>query len=196
MDHERSTAGSIGARPGERNAAAHGTDADVPARTDVGDTGTRYVTRVTWTGNLGTGTAKYDGYSRSHDIAVDGKPPVRGSADRAYRGDPGRHNPEDLLIAAVSACHMLTYLALCARNGVAVHAYDDRAQGTLTTGRGRHMFEQIMLSPIVTLSDPAHEALARRLHDTAHEQCIIANSCSIPIRHTVDISVDSGSQHD
>jgi organic hydroperoxide reductase OsmC/OhrA len=185
---ERMTAGSAGARPDGESGR--------PARAGARDTGSGYACRVTWTGNLGTGTSAYDAYSRSHDIAVDGKPPVRGSADRRYRGDPGRHNPEDLLVAAVSACHMLTYLALCARNGVAVLAYDDRAQGTLSARRGQHAFEEIMLSPTVTLSDAAHETLARRLHETAREQCIIANSCSMPIRHAVDIRIDSGEQHD
>jgi organic hydroperoxide reductase OsmC/OhrA len=91
---------------------------------------------------------------------------------------------------------MLTYLALCARNGVAVTAYDDRAQGTLTARRGRRAFGEIMLSPTVTLSDAAHEALARRLHETARETCVIANSCSMPIRHSVDIRIASGEQHD
>jgi organic hydroperoxide reductase OsmC/OhrA len=187
VDEERLAAGPAGARPDG--------ESGLRARADARDAGSRYACRVAWTGNLGTGTSAYDAYSRSHDIAVDGKPPVRGSADRAYRGDPGRHNPEDLLVAAVSACHMLTYLALCARNGVAVQAYDDRAQGTVTIRRGRPAFEEIMLSPTVTLSDAAHEALARGLHETAREMCIIANSCSMPIRHAVDIRIASGQQH-
>lgn len=188
VDDGRLTVGSAGARPvGESG---------VRACADARDTGSGYGCRITWTGNLGTGTSAYDAYGRSHDIAIAGKPPVRGSADRAYRGDPGLHNPEDLLIAAVSACHMLTYLALCARNGVTVLAYDDRAQGTLTTGQGRPAFAEIMLSPTVTVSDAAHEALARRLHETAREKCVIANSCSMPIRHAVDIRIASGQQHD
>src|SRR5690606_14624245 len=90
-----------------------------------------YHATIRWTGNLGTGTATYAAYGRDYRISVPGKPDLDGSADARFRGDATRHNPEDLLVAALSACHMLAYLALCARLGVKVTGYIDEASGTL-----------------------------------------------------------------
>ena len=92
-----------------------------------------YSATVTWTGNRGDGTAGYKAYTRDHDIACPGKPVIRGSADPAYRGDAARHNPEDMLVAALSACHMLWYLHLCSAAGVVVTAYEDAAEGVMQT---------------------------------------------------------------
>ena len=75
----------------------------------------RYATTVTWTGNTGPGTSGYRDYQRTHEISADGKPTILGSADPAFRGDPARWNPEELLVASLSQCHMLTFLSLCAR---------------------------------------------------------------------------------
>jgi organic hydroperoxide reductase OsmC/OhrA len=143
-----------------------------------------YAARVVWAGNTGEGTARYTGYGRDYRVQVAGKPDLAGSADPAFRGDGGRHNPEDLFLASISACHMLFYLSLCARGGVRVLAYEDQAQGTLRVdagGGGR--FEEITLHPRVTIEGEENAALALRLHDTAHELCFIARSCSVPIRH-------------
>ena len=143
-----------------------------------------YAARVIWDGNTGDGTARYDGYGREHRVAIDGKPDLAGSADPAFRGDPRRHNPEDLFLASISTCHMLSYLALCARKGVRVLAYEDEARGTMRTnpgGGGR--FEEVDLHPSVTIEGEANAALAMQLHDTAHQLCFIASSCSVPIRH-------------
>jgi organic hydroperoxide reductase OsmC/OhrA len=93
------------------------------------------------------------------------------------------YNPEEYLLASVSACHMLFYLALCASRDVAVLSYQDEASGKLALqpdGGGR--FEEIVLRPQVTLAEGSDEALARRLHEVAHEHCFIANSCNFPIR--------------
>ena len=92
-----------------------------------------YAARITWTGNRGTGTSTYKTYTRDYDVACAGKPPIRGSSDSAFLGDPGRHNPEDMLVAALSACHMLWYLHLCAAEGVVVTAYEDEASGVMRT---------------------------------------------------------------
>ncbi len=78
----------------------------------------RFSVTVEWTGNRGSGTANYRAYSRDHEIGWAGKPVVPGSSDPAFRGDAGRYNPEELLIASLSACHMLWYLHLCAVNDV------------------------------------------------------------------------------
>ena len=147
-----------------------------------------YAGHLTWNGNLGSGTETYAGYSREYRVDMSGKASLLGSADAAFRGDREKHNPEDLLLAALSACHMLAYLALCARRGVNVLAYEDNARGTLSTradGSGR--FESVELAPVVTIASTSDRALAAELHHTAHEQCFIANSCSVPVTHSATI---------
>ena len=147
-----------------------------------------YAGHLTWKGNLGSGTETYAGYSREYRIEMSGKPALLGSADAAFRGDGQKHNPEDLLLAALSACHMLAYLALCARRGINVLAYEDEVRGTLGTradGSGR--FEAVVLTPVVTIASTSDRALAAELHRTAHEQCFIANSCSVPVTHSATI---------
>jgi organic hydroperoxide reductase OsmC/OhrA len=142
-----------------------------------------YAARVRWTGDQGEGTASYAGYGREYVVAVDGKPDLAGSSDPAFRGAADRHNPEDLFLAALAACHMLAYLALCARSGVRVTEYEDDARGTLALrpgGGGR--FEEVVLRPAVAVADPESADLAARLHETAHERCFIAASCSVPVR--------------
>jgi organic hydroperoxide reductase OsmC/OhrA len=147
-----------------------------------------YAAHLTWNGNLGNGTETYVAYSREHRVEMNGKPPIVGSADAAFRGDPQRHNPEDLLLAALSGCHMLAYLALCARRGVNVLAYEDSVRGTLVTrADGGGKFESVTLTPVVTIAPTSDRALAAELHHTAHEQCFIASSCSMPVHHQATI---------
>lgn len=149
-----------------------------------------FSSRIVWTGNSGSGTADYAGYDRAHDIVVDGKPVLAGSAAAVFRGDASRHNPEDLFLASIAACHMLFYLSLCARAGVVVTAYEDRPRGTLVVdASGAGAFSGVLLSPVVTIADRSREELALRLHDTAHERCFIARSCSVPIRHAAVVDV-------
>lgn len=147
-----------------------------------------YRSTLQWDGNLGDGTATYAGYGRQYRVLIDGKPPIEGSANAMFRGDATRHDPEDLFLAAISSCHLLSYLALCARNGVNVVAYEDHASGTLTFEGGGGRFTEVMLRPQVTIAggDPS---IAHELHHTAHEQCFIANSCSVPIRNEPVIRV-------
>ena len=143
-----------------------------------------YTARVVWEGNTGEGTARYTGYGREYRVEIEGKPDLAGSADPAFRGDAARHNPEDLFLAAICACHMLSYLALCARGGVRVLRYADQARGTLRLepgGGGR--FTEVVLHPEVVIEGDEHAELALRLHERAHELCFIARSCSVPIRH-------------
>jgi organic hydroperoxide reductase OsmC/OhrA len=155
-------------------------------------TGThRYSVIVTWTGNSGTGTSDYRGYERRHEISAGGgKPPIPGSSDPAFRGDPARWNPEELLIASLSACHKLWYLHLCAEAGVVVVAYIDHAEGVVeeaADGSGR--FQRAILRPKVTLAPGSDTARARELHDAAHAKCFIANSVNFPVDHEAEISV-------
>src|SRR5258706_10558564 len=90
-----------------------------------------YAARLIWEGNTGEGTAGYRTYSRAYRVLVPGKPDLPGSADPAFRGEADKHNPEDLFLAAISACHMLSYLALCATQGIRVVAYEDEARGRM-----------------------------------------------------------------
>lgn len=142
-----------------------------------------YAATVTWTGNTGAGTASYQAYDRTYDIQSDGKPVIAGSSDPAFRGAPDRYNPEDLLIAALSACHMLWFLHLCADAGITVLAYEDRARARMrldAAGGGR--FVEATLRPTIVLADPGHRSDAAALHHTAHDRCFIANSVNFPVR--------------
>jgi organic hydroperoxide reductase OsmC/OhrA len=140
----------------------------------------QYAVCVEWTGNLGSGTSSYRAYSRNHQIQSPGKAALEGSSDPAFLGDSGRWNPEELLVASVSACHQLWYLHLCADAGIVVLAYRDEAQGTLVEG-DRGQFTQIVLRPRVTVRAGDDLEKARQLHGLAHEKCFIANSLKIPV---------------
>ncbi len=142
-----------------------------------------YALTLEWTGDQGTGTDHYRSYKRDHVIRIEGKPDLLGSSDPTFRGDPSRHNPEDLLVAALSACHMMSYLHVCVMNGVVVTAYVDHATGSMETlpdGSGR--FLEVTLHPEVTVKDPGMIAKADELHHKAHELCFIANSVNFPVR--------------
>jgi organic hydroperoxide reductase OsmC/OhrA len=140
-----------------------------------------YRTEVTWTGNRGHGTSSYRAYERAHEVRNLGKPTILGSSDPVFRGDPARWNPEELLVAALSQCHMLWYLHLAADAGVVVVAYADSAEGTMTEdGGGR--FTEVMLRPVVTVASPEMAERAAELHRRAHELCFIASSVNFPVR--------------
>ena len=142
----------------------------------------QYETTVRWTGNLGTGTTGYKDYGRNHEISAPGKPLIPGSSDPAFRGDAERYNPEELLVASLSTCHMLWYLHLAAVNKVVVLDYEDRADGTMeesADGGGR--FVRVTLRPRITVTAQSDLDTAKRLHHDAHEKCFIANSVNFPV---------------
>lgn len=141
-----------------------------------------FTTTLTWTGNQGTGTDHYTHYERSHQISIAGKPDLPASSAPAFRGDGTKHNPEDLLVASLSSCHMLWYLHLCADAGIIVTAYTDQATGTLTqTAGGGGQFTNVTLHPAVTVQDAAMIEKANEIHHKAHELCFIANSVNFPV---------------
>jgi organic hydroperoxide reductase OsmC/OhrA len=143
----------------------------------------RYTLEVVWTGDQGSGTSRYDAYSRNHLIRVANKPAIDASSDPAFRGDPSRHNPEELFVASLSSCHMLWYLHLCATNGVVVTGYIDEPVGTMEeTAQGNGRFTDVLLRPRVTIGAGGDTALAARLHHEAHDFCFIANSVNFPVR--------------
>lgn len=145
----------------------------------------RYPIVTTWTGNRGGGTSGYKDYDRSHEFQGVGKQgAIPGSSDPAFRGDPTRYNPEELFVSALSACHMLWYLHLCAEAKVVVTAYRDEAVGTLLEHPdGSGEFERVTLRPRVALADPERHPLARALHAKAHAMCFIARSvrCEVSV---------------
>jgi len=150
-----------------------------------------YDVTIEWTGNLGAGTGGYRSYSRDHEVLGDGKPPIAASADPAFRGDPARWNPEELLLASIAQCHLLWYLHLCAEAGVVVTDYADRAEGVLVmdASGGGGQFSGVTLHPEVTVADASMVAKARALHGEVHAVCFVARSVNFPISHRPVISV-------
>ncbi len=141
-----------------------------------------YELETFWTGNHGEGTKTYAGYGRGHRLVIPGKPEITLTADAAFRGDAAIHNPEELLVAALSSCHMLSYLALCALRGIVVTAYTDKATGTMVSdASGGGHFTEVTLHPHVTIADAKDLAAATALHEKAHEVCFIANSVNFPV---------------
>ena len=151
----------------------------------------RYVVTVSWMGNRGSGTSGYRDYARDCEIAADGKPAIPASADPAFRGDHLRWNPEELLVASLSACHKLSYLHLAAAAGIVVTAYADRAEGVMElspAGIGR--FKSVVLHPAVTVKAGSDIERARALHERAHEMCFIANSVNFPVECEPEIKTE------
>lgn len=142
-----------------------------------------FACHLVWTGAERGGTTGYERYSREVRADFDGKPPLALSAAPAFRGDGALHNPEDLLVAALSSCHFLSYAALCARSGVEVVAYEDAATGTLDRVDGVTRFTEVVLRPRVTLAPGSDAEKARALHERAHAICFIANSVDFDVRH-------------
>jgi len=141
----------------------------------------RFDCLLVWTGADQGPTTSYESYSREYRLDFEGKPSLTGSAAPPFRGDASWHNPEDMLVAALSACHFLSYAALAARNGVHVLAYEDRATGTMELVHKVMRFTRVVLRPQVTIAEDSDPALARSLHPRAHASCFIANSVNFPV---------------
>lgn len=149
-----------------------------------------YNVRVTWTGNNGEGTRTYTAYRRDHLIEAEGKQPVLASSDPHFRGDGTRYNPEELLVASLSSCHMLWYLHLCALNHITVIEYRDDACGLMEeSADGSGKFVRVVLKPAVKISSGDHDK-ARSLHHDAHHMCFIANSVNFPVDCEPEIDVN------
>ncbi|MBA8816513.1 organic hydroperoxide reductase OsmC/OhrA [Microbacterium halimionae] len=152
-----------------------------------------YTLTATWTGDRGTGTTGYREYDRDVTLSVQGKSDVFASADVPFRGDGSRWNPEDLLIASLVECHLLSYLHACVEVGVVVTAYSDEATATMREhGKASGAFVEVLLHPVVTVSDESMVDAALAAHATAHERCFIANSVNFPVRHEPKIVVSGG----
>jgi organic hydroperoxide reductase OsmC/OhrA len=147
-----------------------------------------YKVQVDWTGNDGDGTKTYKSYRRDHAIEVKGKPPIPGSSDPNFRGDASRYNPEELLVASLSSCHMLWYLHLCAVNHVTVLEYRDAACGVMAENDdGSGEFVRVVLRPKVKIAAGDDRARAHALHEEAHRFCFIARSVNFPVEVEADL---------
>lgn len=147
-----------------------------------------YELAVSWTGNSGEGTAGRDSYRRDHEIVAPGKPALQGSSDPSFHGDAARYNPEELLVAALSGCHLLWYLNACAAARVVVVGYRDDPIGTMhEEPGGSGYFTDVLLRPRVEVADASSIERALQLHDVAHRSCFIARSVSFPVRREPEI---------
>jgi organic hydroperoxide reductase OsmC/OhrA len=154
-----------------------------------------YEVRMDWTGNGGEGTKNYRSYRRDHEISANGKVIILASSDPAFRGDPTRYNPEELLVGSISSCHMLWYLHLCAVNGVMVLDYHDDARGEMnenTDGSGE--FVRVVLRPKIRIAGRGDIAKANALHHEAHKYCFIARSVKFPVEIDASIATNGGSE--
>jgi organic hydroperoxide reductase OsmC/OhrA len=143
-----------------------------------------YTAQIVWTGDRGEGTRRYKGYDRTWRIATPGKPPIECSNDPLLGGDPVKPNPEDLLLASLSACHMLWYLHLASNAGIVVRAYEDAPLGVGETGtRGEGRFVRAVLWPRITVERGADLAKADSLHREVHHYCFIARSVNFPVTY-------------
>jgi organic hydroperoxide reductase OsmC/OhrA len=140
-----------------------------------------YGAHIHWSAADGEGTRNYRAYSRDHTIAGMGKPDIAASSDPSFRGDSARYNPEELLVASLSSCHMLWYLHLCSVNGITVVDYSDHASGAMEEADGSGQFVKVELRPVVKILDDASRARALALHHEAHQQCFIARSVNFPV---------------
>jgi organic hydroperoxide reductase OsmC/OhrA len=142
-----------------------------------------YQCEIEWTGNDGQGTKNYTGYRRDHVIRSEGKPPISASSDPAFRGDKTRYNPEELLLASLSSCHMLSYLHVCAVNKITVLEYRDAAEGIMRENQdGSGEFVSVTLNPQVRIAEQDKEEQAAELHHKAHSLCFIARSVNFDVR--------------
>ena len=138
-----------------------------------------------WTGNLGSGTSAYKAYSRAHECTGEGKSaPIPGSSDPAFRGDPARYSPEELPVGALSTCHMLWVLHLCADAGIVVTEYADQAWGEMVEhADGSGEMTRVVLRPRMRITDSGRAGEVPAIHDRAHAVCSLARSVRFPVRH-------------
>ena len=154
-----------------------------------------YRCELEWTGNDGQGTKTYSSYRRDHVVRVNGKPPIAASSDPTFRGDKTRYNPEELLVASLSSCHMLWYLHLCAVNNITVLEYRDSAEGVMRENQdGSGEFTGVTLKPQVCIAEASKLAEAEGLHHKAHSLCFISRSVNFPVETSATVMGDQAGQ--
>ena len=144
-----------------------------------------YALSLQWLGKrpVSAGALDYKTYSRELQLSIPDKKPIVASADPNFAGDPKLHNPEDLLLCSVASCHFLSYLSICARNGVSVVDYQDQATAEMAYDAAikTFRFTKVVLHPTVSIAPASDPALASKLHHDAHAACFIAQSVNFPI---------------
>ncbi|MHA6668786.1 OsmC family protein [Homoserinimonas sp. A447] len=152
-----------------------------------------YAIGLVWTGNRGTGTSNYKAYGRDHVLSSAGKHDIAGSSDRPFHGDADRWNPEEMLLAALSQCHLLSYLHVAASAGVVVTDYRDEPVGVMEQGAdGGGHFTSVTLRPVVTVASADMAERATALHHDAAQKCFIAASVNFPVGHEPRVTVAVG----
>ena len=150
-----------------------------------------YKLTAVWTGNKGEGTKNVRNYDRSHTVSIQGKPELFLTTDNAAVGDKSKLNPEDLLVSALSSCHLLSYLYLCAMEGIVVTSYTDNAIGIMIEeASGAGSFKEVTLNPIFAVTDESMVERAIELHHKAHEICYIANSVNFEVKCNPSCNVE------
>lgn len=149
----------------------------------------QYELSIKWIGNKGRGTSSYLAYDRDHTISAVGKPDIPASSDPAFHGDSQRYNPEELLVASLSSCHMLWFLHLCADNNIIITAYQDRPTGTMQETDEGGQFAEVVLHPQVTIDNLEKGPLLEALHVEAHKRCFIAGSVNFPVKVLANFDV-------
>ncbi len=150
---------------------------------------------IQWLGNTGSGTSGYRAYQRDHSIKSGNKPAIQASSDPAFLGDKTKYNPEELLVASLSSCHMLWYLHLCAEAGVVVTDYTDNATGIMAEAPdGSGHFTSVTLHPVVTVLKEEMVAAANAIHEKAHQFCFIAQSVNFPVQHSASAVVQKAEE--
>ncbi|NJC22503.1 organic hydroperoxide reductase OsmC/OhrA [Arthrobacter pigmenti] len=151
-----------------------------------------YRVDVVWTGNRGEGTTSYRSYSRDHEVSSAGVPTIEGSADPTFHGNAARWNPEQLLLAALSQCHMLSYLHMAAKHDVVVVGYQDAAEGVMRLNPdGSGEFVSVTLKPRVTIQGATGKHTAQSIHHDAAAACFIGRSVNFPVRHEPVVLVET-----
>jgi organic hydroperoxide reductase OsmC/OhrA len=151
-----------------------------------------YKLTAVWHGNKGTGTSKVSAYERSHTITIGNKPELHLTTDNAFYGDKSKLNPEDLLVSALASCHLMSYLYLCAMEGVVVTAYEDHTTGTMIElEEGGGSFREVTLNPVVTVANESMVEKAIELHHEANKICYIANSMNFEVKHNPICKVEN-----
>ena len=156
-----------------------------------------YTVNLQWTGNLGSGTSTYSGYSRNHEISAPSKQTaLQCSSDASFRGDRSRYNPEELLVSTLSACHMLWVLHLCTDRGIVVMEYTDTPSGEMIENEdGSGHFTRVVLRPKMRIAPGGRHAGALEAHRLAHHKCFIANSVNFEVTVEPEIAIVEAGPH-
>lgn len=149
-----------------------------------------YTLDLKWNGNKNDDPRTYD---RSFILSANGKTEIMGSADSFSRGDAKRWNPEEMLLASLSSCHMLWYLYLCSTSKIIVTSYQDHPTGILNIDpNGISRFIEATLNPQIVIADSTRHEEALSLQQQAHDKCYIVNSVNFEVKVKPQVILQTG----